>query len=151
MYMFPYDREIPQIRDGIRCTPDVVRGIEVKSTRQSSRKFDLMGMEHWKRQALGYCKVLNKLEYDFVVFFVCGNYAPPFPDFDCWKIIAEPEEVEENWRWILERRDRLEEALRLQTPPEPDCMDWEWDYCENIDYCEDTSCFQKKRLKGGKK
>jgi hypothetical protein len=72
--MFPKDKEITTTVDGIDCTPDIPTGIEVKSTRQSMRKFTVEAMEHWKKQILGYCKSLGKTEYDLVVMFVCGNY-----------------------------------------------------------------------------
>lgn len=150
-YMFPLDEEITIQVDGINCTPDILSGIEVKSTRQSSRKFSLEDMGHWKRQILGYCKALNKLEYDLVVLFLMGNYAPPFPDIDCWHIGTTVEEVEDNWQEILTKRNILEEALKIGIPPEPDCEDWEWSYCENIGMCPDTVCWRKMELKGRKK
>lgn len=156
-YMFPLDEEVPLIVDGIGCTPDIPSGIEVKSTRQSSKNFDLSTNTHWKRQILGYCKALNKLEYDLVVLFVCGNYAPPFPDIDCWHIGVTQEEVDESWEEMLRRKLALEVALDSDlftgggTPPEPNCEDWEWKYCENVDMCQDTACYRRKQLKGGKK
>jgi len=146
-FMFPLDKEIPIMVDGIHCTPDIPTGIEVKSTRQSMRKFVPEGMHHWLKQILGYCKALNKLEYDLAVMFVCGSYSPPFPDLDCWHIQATEEEVENNWNELLIRKQRLEHALAEVNPPEPDCADWEWEYCENIDYCQDTTCYRKKQLK----
>lgn len=149
-YMFPLEEEVPLVVEGIGCTPDIPSGIEVKSTRQSSKRFDLDSMEHWKRQILGYCKALNKLEYDLVVLFVCGNYAPPFPDIDCWHIETTIEEVDENWAELLMRKQTLQMALMKGVPPESDCADWEWKYCENIDLCTDTACYRKKQL-GGKK
>lgn len=150
-YMFPHDEEVPVLVDGINCTPDIPSGIEVKSTRMSSKKFDLDKVTQYKRQILGYCKALNKLEYDLVVLFVCGNYAPPFPDVDCWHIQTTQEEVDANWDEVLQRAVKLQLALDNQVPPEPDCMDWEWEYCENVESCKDTQCWQKKLLKGGKK
>ncbi len=73
-FMFPHDEEVPVVVDGVNCTPDIPTGIEVKSTRRSSRKFDLNDITQYKRQILGYCKALGKLEYDLAVLFVCGNY-----------------------------------------------------------------------------
>jgi len=142
-FMFPNENEITVLVDGINCTPDIPGGIEIKSTRQSSRNFDLDNITHYKRQILGYCKALNKLEYDLVVMFVCGNYAPPFPSMDCWHITATQEEVDANWNEVLEKSIKLQEALKAQTPPEPDCMDWECSYCENIDYCQDFPLAQR--------
>ena len=150
-YMFPKDEEIPITIDGINCTPDIPSGIEVKSTRMSSKRFDLDKVTQYKRQILGYCKALNKLEYDLVVLFVCGNYAPPFPDVNCWHIETTQEEVDANWNEVLQRAVKIKIALMDRVPPEPDSMDWEWEYCENIEYCQDTVCYRKKQMKGGKK
>ncbi len=150
-YMFPHDEEVPVVVDGINCTPDIPSGIEVKSTRRSSRKFNLDDVVQYKRQILGYCKALGKLEYDLVVFFVCGNYAPPFPDLDCWHIETTQEEVDANWAEALQRAVKIQVALKDGVPPEPDYMEWEWEYCENVDNCQDTACYRKKQMKGGKR
>ena len=150
-YMFPKDEEITEILDGISCTPDIHRGIEVKSTRRSSKYFDFADQESWKVQILGYCKVLGKLEYDLVVFFVCGNYAPPFPTLECWHIVATQEEVDETWAIALRRKDNLILSLLQNVLPQPDCFDWEWEYCECIDQCQDAPCYRKKQLKGNKR
>ena len=149
-YMFPKDKEIPVVIDSINCTPDLPSGIEVKSTRASLRKFDLNNVTQYKRQILGYCKALGKLEYDLVVLFVCGDYAPPFPKVDCWHIVTTQEEVDANWNECLLRATKILIALEKKEPPEPDCMDWEFEYCENIDMCQDTVCWRKKQMKGGK-
>lgn len=151
-YMFPLDVELPLRVEGVNCSPDVPSGIEVKSTRQSMRKFNFLSMGGWKRQILGYCKALNQLEYDLAVMFVCGNYAPPFPDIDCWHIVAEVGEVEENWDEVMRKKLILEEALGDGAmPEEPDCDDFEWKYCECVDMCEGTVCWNKKQLNGKSK
>lgn len=146
-WMFPLDEEIPLIVGGIVCSPDITRGIEVKSTRQSMRKFIPENMEHWNRQVLGYCKALNKLEYDLVVMFVCGNYAPPFPDLDCWHIVATQEEVDDNWEYVKAKASILASCLDSDVPPEPDNAPWEADYCECVDLCTDSYCYKKRELK----
>jgi hypothetical protein len=150
-FMFPLDKEIPVIYEGVVCTPDIPRGIEVKSTRQSMRKFIPEGMHHWLMQIMGYMKALGKTKYDLAVMFVCGAYAPPFPDLDCWTIEATQEDIDDNWNEVMVRRTRLVHALETHTPPDPDCADWEWEYCECIDNCTETQCYRKKQLKGGKK
>ena len=151
-FMFPKDDEIPYIYDNIICTPDIPTGIEVKSTRRSMGKFSVWDMQHWQKQILGYCKALDKLEYDLVVLFVCGDYKPPFPNMDCWHIQATQEEVNANWAEITARRDKLLAFITSTdsvgiTDVEPDCADWEWEFCENWRYCPDTTCYQKRRLK----
>jgi hypothetical protein len=146
-FMFPLDEEVTQELDGISCTPDISRGIEVKSTRRSSKYFDLQDQESWKIQILGYCKVLNKLEYDLAVLFVMGNYAPPFPMVDCWHIKTTQEEVDSNWSIALQRKDNLVMGVLNSVPPAPDCFDWEWEYCECIGLCPDTECSRKNQLK----
>lgn len=137
-WLFPAEIEVPIQVDGIWCSPDISSGIEVKSTRQSSGNFDFDSMLHWKRQILGYCKALNKLEYDLVVMFVCGNYKPPFPNLDCWHIVATQEEVDENWLWICSKALILTHALLTNTPPEPDNEPWECKMCEAINLCSDV-------------
>jgi hypothetical protein len=139
--------ETEVILDGISCTPDIFSGIEVKSTRQSSKYFDLHENQAWQIQILGYCKVLNKLEYDLTVLFLMNNYAPPFPAVDCWHISTTQEEVDANWNMVTNRRDILIQSLLENKPPEPDCFNWEYEYCDFIDLCPDTECFRKRQLK----
>jgi hypothetical protein len=144
-YMFPSDKEVTITIDGIDCTPDILRlKTEVKSTRQSSKKFDPYEMKHWLRQILGYCKATGSLEYDLVVMFTAGNYAPPFPNLDCWHIKATQEEVDNNWAQARMVKGLLEEAYRTGTPPPALCMDWEWEYCEHWEQCIDTLCYKKR-------
>ncbi len=73
-YLFKNSNNAPVVLDGIHCTLDVLPGIEVKSTRQSMKRFKPEEMGHWERQILGYCKTLERTEFDLVVFFVCGDY-----------------------------------------------------------------------------
>ena len=148
-FMFPLDQEVTFTVDGIDCTPDIPTGIEVKSTRQSMARFDFDSMIHWQRQILGYCKALHKLEYDLAVMYVCGDYKPPFPNLECYHIQTTPEEVEDNWREILGKRCKLSKAITEDVPPEVDCADWEWKYCEYVDLCQDTTCWRKRQI-GGK-
>lgn len=79
-----------------------------------------------------------------------NSYAPPFPDVDCWHIIATEEEVENNWQRLLIKAVKLEMALNSGVPPEPDCMDWECSFCENIGMCQDfvgaQQAMRKKKL-----
>jgi hypothetical protein len=150
-YMFPLDEEISQVIDGISCTPDIHRGIEVKSTRQSSKYFDLHENQAWQIQILGYCKALGKLEYDLVVLFLMGNYSPPFPKVDCWHIATTQEEVDKNWDMVTDRRDTLIQSLLENKPPEPDCFNWEYEYCDFIELCTDSECYRKHQLKRKKK
>lgn len=147
-YMYPLDEEIPIICDGIICTPDIARGIEVKTTRSSMSRFDPYSMGHWHRQILAYCKALDRLEYDLVVLFICGNYSPPFPALDCWHIQVTQEEVDSNWEQLLARKQLLEKALWEKMIPDPNPEDWEGNFCESVDLCQDTPCHRRKKLKG---
>ena len=75
---------------------------------------------------------------------------PPFPDLDCWHLGFTQEEIDSNWRAIKDKEAILLKALELGIPPEPDCDDWEWKYCENIEHCTDTACYRKKTIRGRK-
>lgn len=146
-YMFPHDEEVTNVVEGIYCTPDIPSGIEVKSTRMSAGKFNPEDMNHWIRQMMGYCYVLEKTEYDLVVMFVCGDYKPPFPSIKSYHFEFTTEEIIDNWNMITDNRDKLLQAYATDTPPEPNPSDWEWQYCECIDNCPDTECYRKKQLK----
>jgi hypothetical protein len=147
-YLYP-SPEVTLTVDGIDCTPDIaLPGIEVKSTRKSMKKFTPDEYDHWTVQILAYCKAMNILEYDLLVFFVCGNYAPPFPDLGAWHGVTTQEEVDQNWQNLLMKKFFLEAAFNKQRPPELACnYSWEWEYCECIELCQDTDCYKRKKLK----
>ena len=139
--LFPLNGETYSL-DDIKCTPDYIGPnkelIEIKSTRASSAKFHLEDMAHWLMQVVGYMKVIGVLEADLAVFFITGNYHPPFPSLDVWTLKASKSEVEANWREILKRKAVLEKALKDDKAPLTEwTQTWEYRYCENQKLCPD--------------
>ena len=146
-WMFPEPEKVIEL-DGIACSPDVASGIEVKSTRKSMGKFNVMEMEHWLKQIKGYCKVMGKTEFDLVTFFVCGDYKPPFPKLGIPKTLTfTPLEIEENWNTMKERKIELDKALKNNVaPPFGTEMSWECEKCEiGPLYCKDYIASKGKR------
>lgn len=152
-FLLPTEEEVLTV-DGINCSPDYIDAeglIEVKSTRQSSKKFHPEGMVHWTRRILGYMKALGLLEANLVVFFTAGDWSPPFPQLLCWKATTTLTERETNWIGILNRKATLEYALEDGIPPSYDYTEtWEGEYCElPLELCPECVGKRKARLKEG--
>ena len=123
------ESEFSLVVDGITCSPDAY-GWEIKSGRMSSKNFYPSSHPHWEQQILGYCKALGITEYYLTVFFLVGDYSPPFPQIQVWKVVATQEEIDRNWSEMLRRRDVLVEALETGIPPPTDTtLSWECQYC----------------------
>ena len=130
--------------DGIHFTPDFlaftdIHG-ELKTTRQSSKKYDEIGAGAlpigWQRQILGYMHCLNTTEYELAVLHLMGEYRPPFPTIRTWRVSASQFEIEDNWEWLQTRRGHYLDCLDSNMVPVP--------YSHNEKY-ECTHCKYKLR------
>lgn len=126
---FLKDGEVSYIVDGINCTPDVLDGREIKTTRASMKDFNPR-KPHWMFRLMGYCKALGIDSYVLTVVFIIPA------EVRSWQFFFTKEEVEVNWGEVLLRRDILLSALEGQQPPTPDFhQEWECSACENVGYC----------------
>ena len=126
-YMYPGE-EKTYVLDGVDCSPDA-DGVEVKSTRAAMKNFDPL-KPHWLFRMLGYCKVTDKLDWQLSVIFVIPA------KMRSWVFSFTPEEIEENWAFVVEKAESLRKALATGIPPEPDYhKDWECGKCEFSGFC----------------
>ncbi len=132
--------------DGIKMTPDVqnqyfaghrVALAEMKSTRSNMSWFKPTENKHYIMQMMGYCKGLGVTEAELIMFFLMGNYKPPFPALDCWHFEFTQKEIDDNWREVLRRRDILQTALAEGEFPRELIMAFagECKYCECREMC----------------
>jgi hypothetical protein len=123
------------VRDGITYRPDMMIDLsgygltEIKTTRMSSGKEGFPGT--WLEYIMGGCYIMGSTEYDLSVLHMMGNYKPPFPSIKSYKITFTPEEIEDNWQYLMARKDIYEVALMDNVVPDPYryCKDWECNYC----------------------
>lgn len=80
----------------------------------------------------------DQYEYDLIILYMMGNYAPPFPDVYAETVQFMIAEMEENWQKILNQKAVLDTALLTGSPPEPfkNCYDWECNYCRYNLVCQ---------------
>lgn len=154
-FLFPKNDEKTYEKDGIICSPDVedeylwtsdchpmgfkLPLAEVKSTRMNMNKFRVEDNPHYIEQCAGYCCVKEVLSCDLIVFFVMGNYAPPFPNAKIFEINFTEEELADYWKEFLRRKDVLEVALKNDTLPDPH-FGYEWECQKNRCEVRDTLC-----------
>lgn len=142
--------------DGISWESDVVltdSGVtgEMKTTRKSTKNFPFRNGQldvstGWIKQLLGYMytNALTKMAY--IVWFLMGNYSPPFPELKVYEVEATWAEISENWQWVLWRKQQYEmwiERAELPTPfqynldaPDGGGASWECDYCQYRLICD---------------
>jgi hypothetical protein len=131
----PPDATTPTLElEGIIYRPDMLlhlpgsaelQLIEVKTTRMSSKRPDLP--DTWLEYIKGGCYIRQRnshnLEgcrtYDLVILYLMGNYAPPFPTIAACRLEFEQQELDENWKYLLNRKQVYQGCLDLNAPPTP--------------------------------
>lgn len=122
--------------EGIDYSPDFVFSGEVpselKTTRMSTNKTITRNFpETWIQQIMGYCYALKKLEYGLSIVHIMGNYKPPFPEIKAVKFIFTQKELDDNWKFLMWRKDCYVQAVADHVAPTPTrwAKDWECDNC----------------------
>ncbi len=114
--------------------------LEMKTTRKSAKNhfIDESIPPTWLSYMKGGCKITGKLKYDLCVLYMMGNYAPPFPQIYCDTFTFTQEEIDDNWKIIMEHKEVLDKALKDGIPPAPfqHCYEWECTYCRYKMMCE---------------
>ncbi len=85
--------------------------VEYKSTRMGIKKFIEEMPEGWYRQLLGYMKIAGVAKAKLAVMFIIPA------ELVVWEVRAEQEEVDANWKWIVERRNVFNEFRVRGKPP----------------------------------
>jgi len=102
--------------------------VEIKSTAKGSEFFDPVHENpEWLERMKGYCHVHKKTEIGLIVFFLIGNSSDFLPwaikkngkkpekylgvDFKGWRFEFTAEEIEDNWKEMIRRKELLKQAL----------------------------------------
>ena len=119
---------------------DVERLQELKTTRKSAKNhyMDDFIPVTWLAYMMGGCKIRSTNQYDLIVLYMMGNYAPPFPQLYADTFYFMDEEIEDNWNTIMINKAVLDSALAEGKPPTPfqHCYSWECTYCRYKLVCE---------------
>ena len=107
---------------------------EIKTTRMSQNKGDNFDFpEAWLEYMKGGCFMSNRNDYDLAVWFLMGNYKPPFPTIKGYHFTFDDDELNDNWDYITQRKFIYESCLADGTPPAP--YKWNKEYeCKNCRY-----------------
>lgn len=147
--------------DGVHCTaddlhPDFDYG-EIKSTAEQMDFFDpLTAHIEWIERILGYCYAFKQTEWNLIVLFMVGNMPnrlwwnikeygkskEPYKGIalKAWRLSFSEGEIISNWDIMLGRKRKLEECLRIETPPSRDWIgdsieSWMCKTCQMKDMC----------------
>lgn len=139
----PKDAEAPLVdKHGILYRPDMILSIrqnEIKTTRKSARNhyLDEYIPQTWLDYMMGGCYMMETQEYDLIVLYMMGNYAPPFPQLYCDTFYFNKMELEGNWEKVMMNKEVLDAAVKSGVPPIPfaNCFDWECRHCRYILVC----------------
>lgn len=146
----PKDATAPVVRvEGIIYRPDLIlskRLNEIKTTRRSAKHhfIDEDIPVTWLDYMKGGCYMTDSNEYDLIVLYMMGNYAPPFPQLYADTFTFDEKEIVENWSRIVERKEVLDSALKTGKPPQPfkHCYEWECKYCRYQLVCNNMEDLQ---------
>ncbi|KKM99432.1 hypothetical protein LCGC14_1148000 [marine sediment metagenome] len=70
-----------------------------------------------RKQVLAYMKAEGLTQGRFIIYYKSGDYSTRTPDIAVWDILLNPDEVEENWAWMLERKQILEDFIARDKAP----------------------------------
>lgn len=131
-------RAVPGTCEGIEYSPDFWYKVgvpsELKTTRMSTKKTITRDFPvTWVQQIMGYCYAEKKLEYGLSVVHLMGGYKPPFPETLGVKFIFSQQELQNNWDYLMWRKQVYIQGFADGQPPTPTkwCQDWE---CKNCRY-----------------
>ena len=87
--------------------------------------------------------------YELAVLYMLGNYRPPFPTIHSETLVFDDEELKDNWKYLLVRKEVYEEALAKNRPPQPfvHCKEWECKSCRYKLQCQAIEMVAKEDLK----
>ena len=139
--MFPAPEDAPvYVKDGITYRPDgvlqvrtedVERLIEVKSTRSGTKRYQEGDLpETWVTYMKGGCHIRDKQSYDLSVIYLAER---PSAKIISETVYFEDDEIESNWRWVLDRRNLYQASLDAETVPTPFTTASSW-LCNNCRY-----------------
>ena len=113
---------------------------ELKSTRLSAKKEPSEFPQTWLKQTLSYAYALSRylkvpIEEAAIlaVLHLMGNYAPPFPTLKVWKLLFSQEEVIDNWKWLLGRKEVYLAHIAENKVPQQFQFNEKWE-CEHCPY-----------------
>jgi len=113
---------------------------ELKTTRKSAKNhyIDDFLPATWLAYMKGGCRIRQTNQYDLVILYLMGNYAPPFPSIYADTFYFTGEEIEQNWQTIMSNKKVLDNALKASIPPTPfqHCYEWECKTCRYKLVCE---------------
>jgi hypothetical protein len=125
------------ILDGIHFSPDFLAFTDVpgelKTTRMGRKRLAESGLPSgWQKQILSYMKCLNITEYELAIFNVI---APELMPFRCKATV---EEIEDNWKRLLERKQIYMYCIQQHVAPPAYmfCEEYECGYCRYSVRCE---------------
>lgn len=98
--------------------------LEVKSTRlRVSKTTPDTFSEGWIKQTKAYCYAVGVTKVRFIIVHLIE------PEVVCWDVEYTPEEIGENWKWLLERK----EVWERESVPKPFTYNKDWE-CRNCVY-----------------
>ncbi len=140
--------------EGITCRPDNVlqcpisesKLVEIKSTRSGVKRYQEGSLpDTWITYTKGVCHMLGENKYNLTVIYVAER---PSARIISETLTYDNDEIEDNWNWLLERRDIYEYALQNEQCPEPftTCEMWQCNYCKYKTICDAIVMLEGKKL-----
>ena len=105
--------------------------IEIKSTRAGVKKYQEGNLpETWLKYMMGGCKIRGLTSYDLGVIYLSER---PVARIISETVYFEQEEIDNNWKWLTDRRDIYQRAIDAETAPTPYTTANEW-MCNSCRY-----------------
>lgn len=110
-------------RDGVIMTPDTLDArdgsvVEFKLTTKSyswftdPKKNPFIEFKRWWWQIMSYCRAYGSRRAKLIVCFFNGDYKPPKPKVVCFGLEFSQEELDDNWRVLMQYARLMEEEKK---------------------------------------
>lgn len=153
--MTPRDAETPLLeKDGISYRPDLeftleLEGmkelVEMKSTRAGTKRYQEGDLpEGWIQYMMGGCCIRGVSKYNLTVIYLSQR---PSAAIISETLYFEDAEIEENWQYLMSRRDIYKEAIDTDTIPTPykHGQGWECEHCRYNLQCQAIGMLESRK------
>ena len=93
----------------------------------------------WLKQVMGYAKTQGLTRVDFAILHLIQ------PELLCWTVDFEQWEIDENWKWLQDRKEIWDQAVTSGEAPKPFTYNELWE-CKGCSYklvCDARSMAEK--------
>ena len=113
--------------------------VELKTTRMRPLATPEAAPKGWFKQIKGYCKTQGVLKARLIIFYIIT------PELQAWDLEFTQDEIDENWQWLLQRKQVWESSDSIAPRQFTYNMEWECKECQYRLICDAKDSVERSR------